>query len=48
MIEFVPINWHLIGNPINWAIILLMVLIAGFAIHLLLPSLFPENPLTNQ
>lgn len=26
-----PINWGLISNPFNWAIILLMVLIAGFA-----------------
>lgn len=42
--EWLPINFQLIGNPINWAIILLMLIIAGFAVHLLLPSTFPTNP----
>lgn len=31
MPDWVPINWGLIKNPLNWIIILLMVLIAGFA-----------------
>lgn len=26
-----PINWGLVKNPLNWIIIILMVLIAGFA-----------------
>ncbi len=46
MTEFLPINWHLIGNPVNWVVILLMVLIAGFALHLILPSVFPENSIS--
>jgi len=29
--DALPINWRLIGNPLNWLIILLMVIIAGFA-----------------
>lgn len=40
--DFIPINWQLIGNPLNWVTIILMLLIAGFAAHLLLPSLFPQ------
>lgn len=38
-----PINWTLISNPANWAIIVLMLLIAGFAVHLVLPSAFPNS-----
>lgn len=34
MPDWVPINWGLIKNPANWIIILLMVLIATFAISL--------------
>jgi hypothetical protein len=31
ILDAIPINWRLIGNPLNWLIILLMVMIAGFA-----------------
>lgn len=31
--NFLPINWPLIRNPLNWAIILLMVAIAGIALN---------------
>lgn len=30
-----PINWELASNPVNWAIILLMVVIGGMAISLI-------------
>lgn len=30
------INWNLIKSPLNWFTILLMVLIAGIAIHLVM------------
>lgn len=43
--DFLPINWQLIGNPVNWAIIILMLLIAGYALHILLPNTFPANEL---
>lgn len=39
--DLLPINWQLIANPINWAIILLMLVIASFALHILLPQFFP-------
>lgn len=42
--DALPINWNLLGNPVNWGIIILMLVIAGYAVHLLLPSLFPSNP----
>lgn len=25
--DWVPLNWHLIGNPVNWVIVVLMVLL---------------------
>lgn len=28
------LNWELIANPLNWVIVVLMVLIAGTAVHL--------------
>ena len=30
------INWELIKHPLNWVIIILMVLIAGIFLHLVL------------
>lgn len=32
-----PINWALIGNPVNWVVILLMLAIAGVAIAYIIP-----------
>jgi hypothetical protein len=31
-----PINWKLVSHPINWIVILLMLVIAGTAGHFLL------------
>jgi len=31
--DWVPINWGLVKNPLNWVIILLMILIAALALH---------------
>lgn len=41
--EWVPINWKIIANPVNWAIVLLMLVIASFVLHLLLPDTFNTN-----
>jgi hypothetical protein len=30
------LNWDLVKNPLNWMIVLLMLIIAGMAGHLLL------------
>lgn len=32
--DFLPINFELAGNPINWIVVLLMVAIAGLAVSL--------------
>lgn len=40
--DYIPLNWDLIGSPVNWAIVILMLLIAGFVFHFLLPSV-PVN-----
>lgn len=37
--DYIPLNWDLILSPINWFIILLMLLIAGFVVHLILPQI---------
>ncbi len=36
--EIIPINWKLISHPINWVVIVLMLLIAGYAMHFVLPA----------
>lgn len=38
-----PINWKLISHPLNWVVVLLMLIIAGTAGHLLL-SFFGATP----
>lgn len=35
-----PLNLKLLLNPVNWAIVVLMLVIAGFALHTVLPSEF--------
>jgi hypothetical protein len=37
------INWPLLKNPVNWIIVILMLVIAGFAIDLLLTWLSVDN-----
>jgi hypothetical protein len=32
--EYIPLNFRLMGNPANWAIITLMVMIAGIGVGL--------------
>lgn len=39
----IPLNLELMMNPVNWVIILLMVAIAGLAIHLIF-SVPQANP----
>lgn len=39
------INWNLVKHPMNWAVILLMLLIAAMAGHLVL-SYFGIEPAT--
>lgn len=33
--QYTPINFELAGNPVNWVIVLLMVIIAGLAVSLI-------------
>lgn len=37
------INWPLFKNPVNWIIVVLMLIIAGFALDVLLPSMTGAN-----
>ncbi len=36
--QYVPLNFALMKNPFNWAIVTLMVMIGGLALHLLIPA----------
>lgn len=38
------INWSLAGNPVNWAIVILMIAIAGLSIA----YIFPHNAVTQE
>lgn len=40
-----PINWRMVSHPINWIIVLLMVVIAGIGGHLVL-TMFGIEPAT--
>lgn len=33
-----PLNFELLGNPLNWVVVLLMVAVAGAAIAFLIPT----------
>lgn len=33
--SYIPLNFELAGNPVNWIIVLLMVAIAGLAVSLI-------------
>lgn len=42
-----PVNWKIISHPINWVVVLLMLVIAGTFGHLLL-SLFGKEAATSN
>jgi hypothetical protein len=33
--SLIPLNWALLGNPINWVIVVLMIAIAGYSVALI-------------
>jgi hypothetical protein len=37
------INWALVRNPFNWAVVLLMVTIGGLALHLVFGGKGPPS-----
>lgn len=39
--KFLPLNTELMGNPVNWVIVVLMILIAGVALSLITQSAAP-------
>lgn len=39
MLDKLPINWEVIMNPLNWVTVLLMLAIAGIALHIFLPNI---------
>lgn len=41
--DWLPINFDLLKNPLNWVMIILMLAIAGFALHLILPQYFSQS-----
>lgn len=43
---FEPINWSIIKNPLNWAIVVLMLMLAAVGGHILL-SYFGVEPSTD-
>lgn len=36
--DYIPLNFELMANPINWVIIYLMVIIAGLGLSLIFPA----------
>lgn len=32
--RYVPLNWEIIKQPVNWIILLLMVILAGFILDI--------------
>lgn len=32
--KYVPLNWRILAHPVNWIIVVLMVLIAGFILDI--------------
>jgi len=38
------INWEIIKNPLNWLIVALMLIIAGFAFDVVVSAIHPDHP----
>lgn len=41
--KYVPLNWSLLANPVNWAIVILMLAIAALALAHIFPKTNSEN-----
>jgi hypothetical protein len=47
--NFIPLNFELLSNPINWVIVTLMVLVAGMALaHIFKSPTGNDNPNANE
>jgi len=40
--SFVPINWELVGNPFNWIIVTLMIVLVGLFLAVIFPQTAQE------
>lgn len=41
--EWLPINFILLKSPVNWLIVILTIIIGGFALHVVHPMTSPDN-----
>lgn len=46
--SYIPLNFDLMSNPINWIIIALMVILAGVAASYIFTAASPENRANNS
>jgi hypothetical protein len=43
VVKYVPLNWRILQNPLNWIIVLLMILIPLYGLELLAHSATPPQ-----
>jgi len=43
MLEYIPLNFAIMKQPMNWVIVLLMVIIAGFMLDIILAYLRQQD-----
>lgn len=43
MPTWIPVNWGLIGNPINWVIVILMLSIGAIAVSIVVGGLATKS-----
>jgi len=46
-ISYIPLNWEILRNPVNWVIVFLMIAIAGVGIALIMQQFSASNVTSN-
>lgn len=44
--DWVPINWRIVNNPLNWAKVLLMAFLAFVAFNLVMNAIHPNEDIS--
>lgn len=43
IVSYIPLNWELLKNPINWVMVFLMIAIAGVGLTLIMQQFSTSN-----
>lgn len=47
IVSYIPLNWELLRNPVNWVFVFLMIALAGVGLALIMQQFTASNVTSN-